>query len=103
MRFFILKSGTAAILLAAAATLSGCTNVASLDCSEIAENAKQISQGQEIKIQSFSDARETSRSDGEARCTAQAQLSDGRSTTLHLRAYEENGNVMVAYQETEFE
>ncbi|HEY5710622.1 MAG TPA: hypothetical protein VIT38_01905 [Allosphingosinicella sp.] len=98
-----LKAGSTVIALAAIALLSGCVNVSSLDCSEIAEQAKTISQAQAIKIQNVTNSRETSRTDAEARCSADATLSDGRNTTLYLRAYEENGNTMVAYQETEFQ
>jgi outer membrane murein-binding lipoprotein Lpp len=98
-----LKAGTTVSALVAFTLLSGCVNVSSLDCNEIAEQAKTISQAQDIKIQSVTNSRETSRNGGEARCTADATLSDGRNTTLYLRAYEENGNTMVAYQETEFQ
>jgi hypothetical protein len=98
-----LKAGSTMIALAAFTLLSGCVNVSHLDCSEIADQAKLISQNQQIKIQSVANSRETSRNGTEARCTVEATLSDGRSTTLYLRAYEENGNTMVAYQETEFQ
>ena len=98
MRMFVLGAS-----IAAAALLSGCVNVASLDCSEIAEQAKRISETQPIQIRSIGDAQETSRHEGEARCTASAELSDGRTTTLYLRAYEEGTNTMVAYQEDAFE
>ena len=102
MRTTRLKLAVTLAALAALPALSACTNVASLDCAEIGEQARTISQSQTVKINAITNARETSRTEGEARCTADATLSDNRSTTLYLRAYEENGNTMVAYQETAF-
>lgn len=102
MRFHLTMGGPAA-LLAASALLSGCVNVSSLDCSEIADQAKRISESQPIQIRTVSNPQETSRTEGEARCTVTAELSDGRTTTVYLRAYEEGGNTMVAYQEVEFQ
>lgn len=93
------KTSAAALALAA---LSGCTNVRSLDCNEIANEAKRISEQQPVKITNLADVRETSRTENEARCEGNATLSDGTTGTLYLRAYEENGNTMVAYQGTPF-
>ena len=98
---FRAKSGAAIFLLASAATLSGCVDVASLDCSEIAEQAKTISANEQIQIRNINNAQEVSRTEAEARCTATAELSDGRTTTLYLRAYSEGDNTMVAYSETQ--
>lgn len=93
---------TLAVLLALPA-LSGCVRVANLDCNEIADRAKQISQQQPIKIQSIANVRETSRTDSDARCTGEATLADnGGTAPVYLRAYEENGNTIVAYQGTPF-
>lgn len=103
MRIQLFRGGAAALLVAAATMMTGCVNVASLDCAEIADQAKRISESQTIQIRAISNAQETSRSEGEARCTATAELSDGRTTTVYLRAYEEGDNTMVAYQETEFQ
>ncbi len=103
MRKTMTGAGTAGMLLAAATLLSGCVNVSSMDCAEIADQAKRISESQAIQIRNVSNAQETTRNEGEARCTATAELSDGRNTTIYLRAYEEGGNTMVAYQETEFQ
>ena len=102
MRDFVLTGGTAATILGALALLSACTDPGTMSCERIGEEAKTISGTQPIQIASIANARETSRTDAETRCTADAQLSDGRDTTLYLRAYNEGGNVMVAYQETEF-
>lgn len=96
-----LRPGLAAI--AAAAALCACTpSVASLDCNEIATKAKEISQNQPIKIQNITNVRETSRNDAEARCTGDAALADGGSGPVYMRAYQEGGNTMVAYQGTPF-
>ena len=98
----LIRGGMAAVLVVSTAVLSACVNVASLDCSEIAEQAKGISANQAIQIRTISNVQETSRSETDARCTATAELSDGRTTTVYLRAYEQGDNTMVAYQETEF-
>ena len=98
-----LRIGLAAIAVAAVPMLSACTpSVASMDCNEIATKAKEISQGQPIKIQNITNVRETSRNDAEARCTGDAVLADGTSAPVFLKAYQENGNTMVAYQGTPF-
>lgn len=73
-----------------------------MDCTAIAEQAKTISQGQPNKIQSVENAHETSRTPTEARCEGNATMSDGSTGTIYLRAYDDNGNTMVAYQGTPF-
>ena len=98
----LLKAGLAAIAVAAVPALSACVNVSSLDCDEIAQKARELSQNQPIKIQNITNVRETSRNDAEARCTGDATLADGGTAPVYLRAYEENGNTMVAYQGTPF-
>jgi len=102
MRNLAMNGSRTAVLLAAT-LMSGCVNVASLDCDDIADQAKQISANQAIQIRNITGSQEVSRGDNDARCTAQAELSDGRTTTLYLRAYDENGNTMVAYQEEAFQ
>ena len=103
MRKTMMGAGSAGMLLAAATSLSGCVNVSSMDCAEIADQAKRISESQPIQIRNVTNAQETSRNESEARCTATVELSDGRSTTVYPKAYEEGSNTMVAYQETQFE
>jgi hypothetical protein len=98
----LISGGMAAFLVVATAALSACVNVSSLDGSEIAEQAKGISANQAIQIRTISNVQETARTETDARCTATAELSDGRTTTVYLRAYEEGDNTMVAYQETAF-
>ena len=83
----------------ALALLSGCVNVASMDCSDIAEQAKRISQNETLKITEIRNTRETSRTEREARCTAQATFSDNQQRDLELRAYYEGDNTMVQYTE----
>jgi hypothetical protein len=99
MRLIPWKSGAAAIAFAA---LSGCTSVASLDCNEVADEAKRISQNEVVKIQTIADVHETARTENDARCEGNATMSDGSTGTLYLRAYKEGGNTMVAYQGTPF-
>jgi hypothetical protein len=99
MQIFSWRSGAAALAFAA---LSGCVNVSSLDCSEIANEAKRISQNEAVKIQTLANVRETARADNEAKCEGNATMSDGSTGTLYMRAYQENGNTMVAYQGTPF-
>jgi hypothetical protein len=103
MRVSRLKLGSALLVLAAAPLLSGCTpKVSSLDCAAIAEQAKTISQGQPVKIQAIANAHETSRTPTDARCEGNGTLSDGSNATVYMRAYEDNGNTIVAYQGTPF-
>ena len=98
------RSGLALVVLAALPALAACTpKVSSLDCAEIANRAKAISQEQPIKIQSIANVHETSRTDTDARCTGDATLADGGTLPVYLRAYEENGNTMVAYQGTPYQ
>ncbi len=99
MKIISWKTAAAAITVAA---LSGCTNVSSLDCNEIAEQAKRISEQQPVKIQTLANVHETARAEHEAKCEGNATMSDGSTGTLYLRAYEENGNTMVAYQGTPY-
>jgi len=94
------RTSAGAIALAA---LAGCTNVTSLDCNEIATEAKRISQEQPVKIQSLDNVHETARAENEAKCEGNATMSDGSTGTLYLRAYEENGNTMVSYQGTPYQ
>ena len=103
MRLSHLKLGTALLILAAAPFLAGCTpRVSGMDCAAIADQAKTLSQSQTVKIQSVENAHETSRTPTDARCEGNATMSDGSTGTIYLRAYEENGNTMVAYQGTPF-
>jgi hypothetical protein len=99
MHVKLLRAGLA---FAALPAVSGCTSVASLDCNEIADRARQISQDQPIKMQSIANVSETSRNEHEARCTGDATLVDGGTLPVYMRAYEEDGKPMVAYQGTPF-
>ena len=103
MRASRLSFGSALLLLVAGPGLSGCApSIASMDCASIVEHAKTISQGQPLKIQSVANAHEISRTETEARCQGTATMSDGSHGDLYLRAYQDNGNTMVAYQGTPF-
>ena len=103
MRVSHLKLGSALLVLSAVPFLSACApKVSSLDCAAILDHAKQISQGQPVKIQSVANLHETSRNDTDARCEGNATMSDNSTGTIYLRAYEENGNTVVAYQGTPF-
>ena len=102
MQSSTLRAGMTLVLLAAIPALAGCVRAGAMECSEIAERARVISQGQPVKIQTIANVRETSRTDSDARCTGDATLADGGTAPVYLRAYEENGNTMVAYQGTPF-
>jgi hypothetical protein len=103
MRVAHLKFGSALLVLSVAPLLTGCTpKVSSLDCAAIASQAQTLSQSQPIKIQSITNVHETSRTDTDARCEGTATVASGGSATVYLRAYEDNGNTMVAYQGTPF-
>ncbi len=97
MRYRLVMSAAA---VAAISLLPGCTNVTALDCEEIAEEARRISQDQPLKITEIRNSRETSRNEREARCAAQATFSDNQQRDLELRAYYEGDNTMVSYTET---
>lgn len=90
---------TSAAAFASLGLLSGCTNVSNLDCEEIAEEARRISQEQPLKITEIRNSRETSRNEREARCTAQATFSDNQQRELELKAFYEGDNTMVSYTE----
>ena len=103
MRVSRFKLGSALLVLAAMPLISACTpKVSGMDCAAIVEEATKISQGQTVKIQTVANAHETARTPTDARCEGNATMSDGSSGIIYLRAYEENGNTMVAYQGTPF-
>lgn len=84
--------------------LGGCAeNVADLDCDEITGKARVLSEEQDTKITALANVSETSRTEAEVRCRAEATWSDNASTPVYARAYEESENRMVAYQATPFE
>lgn len=97
-----LRIGLAVIAAAALPPLGACANAPALDCNQIAEKAKEISQRETLKILSIVHVRETSRSDAETRCTGDATFAESDPAPVYLRLYEENGNTMVAYQVTPF-
>jgi hypothetical protein len=86
------------IALAALPALSGCGGLARLDCSELAERARRMSQDRPIRFESIANVRETARSETELRCIGDVTLADGGTAPLYIRAHEENGNVDIAYQ-----
>lgn len=102
MRALAHKTGVIALGCGMTAALSGCGGISSMSCEEIGARAMEISATQPIPVTEIGAAQETSRQENDVRCTAQARLSTGRTTTLYLRAYEENGDRKVAYQETPF-
>ena len=90
------------IMSTALPALTGCGGIARLDCAEIAERARQLSLDRPIRIESVANARETTRTGTDVRCTGDATLADGGTAPLYIRAHEENGHVEVAYQGTPF-
>jgi hypothetical protein len=97
-----LKFGVSALALLGAGLLSACNSVSDWDCARIAEKSVELSQSQPIRFRSIDNVRETSRNDTDARCEGTAQLLDGNSGTVYMRAYQEGTNIMVAYQGTPF-
>ncbi len=90
--------------LALGVALAGCTGgIASATCEDVVARAVEISAEESVQIRSTADAREIARGPGDLRCAASAVLSDERATTLYLRAYDDNGSLMVAYQEHPFD
>ena len=96
-----LRLGGAIVALA----LTGCSaSVSSLDCSEIADQAKAAGEGQEIRLSEVRNVREESRSEKEARCVGEASWSNNATSDVYLRAYEsENGSTMVEYRNMPYE
>jgi hypothetical protein len=89
-------------LLMALPALAGCDGLAHLDCDGAAERARRLSQERPIRIVSIANARETTRSGTDLRCTGDAILADGGTAPVYIRAHEENGHVEVAYQGVPF-
>lgn len=90
--------------LAGALLVVACApSVSSLSCDRIGEEAKQISQGQEIKITNLANIRETSRTETEARCQATATLSNGETGDLYLRAISAGNQTRVEYNSRPFD
>lgn len=80
---------------------------ANVNCDEIAAEAKRGLEKQDVQVAEITDVVETSqtmgRGTGERRCTGQAKLADGSVAPLYMRAYEEDGNLMVQYSPTPIE
>ena len=88
MRVSQLKLGFALLVLAAAPFLFGCTpKVSGMDCAAILEHAKEISQGQPVKIQAVANPHETSRTPP-TRARGQCHPQDDSNGTIYIRAYE---------------
>ena len=84
--------------------LGGCERaIADVDCDEVAARARRLSQDQDMKITALAKVRETSRTEHDLRCRADATWSDNATTAVYVRAYDEGENRMVAYQPTPFE
>ena len=97
-----MRAGGAIAALALAAACS--PSVASLDCSEIADQAKAAGEGQAIRLSEARNLREESRSEKEARCVGEASWSNNETSPVYLRAYEnENGSTMVEYRNMPYE
>ena len=85
---------------AAVAAVAGCSpSVASMDCDDIAEQARRAGEGQAIRLTEARNLREESRSENEARCVGEATWSDNSVSNVYVRAYaNENGSTMVEYR-----
>lgn len=83
----------------AAALLAGCQpSITSMSCDDIAEEAERIwrNSSESLKVTDIRNPREVRRNENEARCTAEATLSDNSTQQINMRAYKaENGSVMV--------
>jgi hypothetical protein len=104
MAYQFIRIGAVASAIVAAGLIAGCNpSISSMSCDRIAEEAKTISQGQQYKINSISNLRELSRTEQEARCQGNAAWNDNSNSDIYLRAYEQSGNTMVAYQTRPFD
>ena len=86
-------------VFAAASLIGACSpSVASIDCDDMVEKAKQGTADDQVRITSVSNVTEESRNENEARCRGEAQLSNNATSPVYLRAYkEDSGNVMVQW------
>jgi len=91
--------------LIAVGLLAACSpSVSSLDCDEIADQAKQAGEGQAVRLSEARNLREEFRSEREARCVGEATWSDQSTSNVYLRAYSvENGSTMVEYRNMPYE
>jgi hypothetical protein len=104
MAYQLVRIGAVASAVVAAGLIAGCNpTVASMSCDRMADEAKQISQNQQFKINSITNVREVSRTEAEARCQGNAAWSDNSTTDIYLRAYRQGENTMVAYSATSFD
>jgi hypothetical protein len=78
-------------------------SLAELGCDEVAARARRLSEDQDMKIVALAKVTETSRTEHDVRCRADATWSDNATTPVYVRAYDEGENRMVAYQPTPFE
>ena len=89
--------------LAVLALATACTpSVESLSCDSMGEEAKRISQSEELKITEIRNLSEQSRSDREARCTGEATFNNEMTSPIHVRAYYQGDNTMVEYSNQPF-
>lgn len=103
MAYLGVRIGLVSSAVVAAGLLAGCNNISSMSCDRIADEAKGISQQQQVKINSITNLREISRTEAEARCQGNAAWSDNTSTDIYLRAYRQGDNTMVAYSDRGFD
>jgi len=100
----VMKIGIFTAAAAASAALAGCNvSVGAMSCDSIADHAKATSQNQQYKITALSNVHEVSRTAAETRCEGNATWSDSSNSQIYMRAYEEGGNRMVAYQNQPFQ
>jgi hypothetical protein len=89
--------------LSALVILAACTpSVESMSCDSIGEEAKRISQTQELKITEIRNLNEQSRTEREARCAGEATFNNNINSPVHLRAYYQGDNTMVEYSSEPF-
>ncbi len=103
MAYRLVGLGAAVSAVIAAGLVAACApSVASMNCDRIAEEAKQISQGQALKITNLTNVREVSRTETEARCQGSATMSNNATTDMYLRAYRHDNGTMVEYSTQPF-
>ncbi len=89
----------AAGLVGAASLLSACQpSIASLDCTEIAEEAQRIwseTEDRPVRVTQIRNPEEVSRTETEAVCMGEATWSDESTTIIRMRAFENENGVMV--------
>jgi len=77
-------------------------SVESLSCADMGDEAKRISQSEQLKITEIRNLNEQSRTDSQALCSGEATFNNELTSPIHIRAYYQGDNTMVEYSSEPF-